>query len=451
MTSDARSLPRTLSVVLTALLALAMAALAVLSNWADAKEREIIGPVAVKAGPEGQVFVVSHGALWVLDRQGSLSSSVPLEVLDIHGRVSDVLPMGGGEILIAERGPGLVHRCRLADRACVPFTTDARGTRLEGSFELAADDDRSHVYLAHTTRHAIHLFDGSGNWLATSDAAGLYKFPHRPVVVAGALYVADTNHHRLVAIDREPARFGEKVDSFSTETPLGSRGRMYPIAHRRLPDGTWWVVIGDPRLQYADIIVFDSSGNPLRRLDLPVDASPVALEVVDELVLAPDPVNLRVDAFTLTGQSGRRVWRPGLPRRAHASADPQEHVQVASLRLLGSPRGALAGVAGHSAGRDPEREEEHVVGAPGRCAAGAGLAERPWPCQALGNWSALRGPDRPRGRALRRLRCHPRRHVWHRDGAVPCLARRRRAGARRPRAADRRPRAADRQEVTRET
>ena len=300
MTSEARGGPRILSAVLAVLLVLAMV---VLSNWADVKEREIIGPVAVKAGPEGQVFVVSHGALWVLNRQGSLSVSVPLEVLDIHGRVSDVLPMGGGEILIAERGPGLIHRCRLADRACVPFTTDARGTRLEGSFELAADDDRSHVYLAHTTRHAIHLFDGSGNWLAASDAAGLYKFPHRPVVVADALYVADTNHQRLVAIDREPARFGEKVDSFSTETSLGSRGRVYPIAHRRLPDGTWWVVIGDARLQYADIIVFDSSGKPLRRLDLPVDASPAALEVVDELVLAPDPVNLRVDAFTLAGQS----------------------------------------------------------------------------------------------------------------------------------------------------
>jgi hypothetical protein len=300
MTSEARSLPRILSAVLAVLLALAMV---VLSNWADVREREIIGPVAAKAGPEGQVFVVSHGALWVLNRRGSLSASVPLEALGIDGRVSDALPMRGGEILIAERGPGLLHRCRLGDRVCVPFTTDARGTRLEGSFELAADDDRSHVYLTHTTRHAIHLFDGSGNWLATSDAAGLYEFPHRAVVVAGALYIADTNHHRLVAIEREPARFGEKVDSFSTQTSLGSRGRVYPIAHRRLPDGAWWVVNGDSRLQYADIIVFNNSGQALRRLDLPVDASPVALEVVDDLVLAPDPTNLRVDAFTLTGQS----------------------------------------------------------------------------------------------------------------------------------------------------
>jgi hypothetical protein len=303
MASEARSLPRVLSGFLAVLLILAMV---VLSSWADQKEREIVGPSVVKTGPEGRVFVVSHGALWILESKGSLSASVPLEDLDIHGRVSDVLPMGGSEILIAERGsargPGLVHRCHLSERACVPFTTDARGARLEGSFELAANDDRSQVYLAHTTRHAIHLFDRSGTWLATSDALGLYKFPHRPLVVAGALYVADTNHRRLVAIEREPARFGDEVDSFSTETSLGRRGRVYPIAHRRLPDGTWWVVIGDMRLQYADIIVFDDAGRPLRRLGLPEGASPVALEVVGDRVLAPDPLNLRVDAFTLAGQ-----------------------------------------------------------------------------------------------------------------------------------------------------
>ncbi len=224
------------------------------------------------------------------------------EALGVHNRVTDVLPLQGGEILIAERGPGLVHRCRLANPSCVPFTTDPRFAQLEGSFELAANDDRSQVYLAHTTRHAIHLFDVSGNWIATSDAAGLYEFPHRPVAVASALYVADTNHHRLVAIDREAARFGREVESFSTQTSLGRHGRVYPIAHRRLPDGTWWVVIGDGRLQYADVIVFDGSGKPLRRLDLPDDASPIALEVVDERVLAPDPVNLRVEAFTLSGE-----------------------------------------------------------------------------------------------------------------------------------------------------
>jgi hypothetical protein len=315
MSSEARSLPRVLSAVLAALLGLA---LVVVSNWANVRELEITGPFAVKAGPEGQVFVVSHGALWVLDRQGSLSASVPFEALGIRGRVTDVLPLRGGEILIAERGLGLIHRCRLADRVCVPFTTDPRFAQLEGSFELAANEDLSRVYLAHTTRHAIHLFDASGNWMATSDAAGLYKFPHRPVAVGDALYIADTNHHRLVAIDREASRFGTEVGGFSTETSLGRPGRVYPIAHRRLPDGTWWVVIGDERLQYADVIVFDDSGRPLRRLDLPDDASPVALEIVGERVLAPDPVNLSVEAFTLGGESvgqfGDAAFREELAR-----------------------------------------------------------------------------------------------------------------------------------------
>jgi hypothetical protein len=301
MTREASSLPRIVGAVLAAVFCLAM--LVYLSSWADIREREIIGPSAVKSGPEGQVFVVSHGALWVLDRQGSLSVSVPFGDLGIHGMVSDVLPLRGGEILIAERGPGLVHRCRLAARVCVPFTLDARFAHLEGSFELAANDDQSHVYLAHTTRHAIHLFDSSGNWIATSDATGLYKFPHRPVASAGRLYIADTNQHRLVSINSDPAHFGGEVRSFSTQTFLGSPGRVYPIAHRRLPDGTWWVVIGDWRLHDSDIIVFDDSGKPLRRLVLSRDASPIALEVVDQRVLAPDPVNLRVAAFTLNGES----------------------------------------------------------------------------------------------------------------------------------------------------
>ncbi len=310
MSPEGTPLPRAVVAVLAVLFCLAMV---ISSNWADMRERGIIGPSAVKAGPEGQVFVVSHGSLWVLDRQGNLSASLPIDTLGIHGRVCDVLPLRGGEILIAERGPGLVHRCRLAERVCVPFTTDARFSGLEGSFELAADDDQSQIYLAHTTRHAVHLFDGSGTWLATSDAEGQYRFPHRPVVVADELYVADTNHRRLVAIERDPTRFGELAGSFSTETFLGSPGRVYPIAHRRLPGGTWWVVIGDARLQYSDIVVFDAQGKPIRRLDLPADASPVALEVLDDRVLAADPVNLQVAAFSFSGDSagefGDRAFR----------------------------------------------------------------------------------------------------------------------------------------------
>jgi hypothetical protein len=319
MTAHARWLSRTLSVVLVGAFGIG---LVVLSNWADVRERGLVGPTVVKAGNDGSIFIVSHGALWVLDREGALSSSQPLAALGITGTVPDVQPLRDGEVLIAERGPGLIHRCQLPVAVCVPFTTEAESLNLEGSFELAADSDRSHVYVAHTSRHAIYLFDGDGHRLATSDTPGQYKFPHRPQVDAdGTLYVADTNHHRLLAIEREPDRFGEVVRTLDTRTSLAKVGREYPIAHRRLPDGTWWVVIADNRLQFADIVVFDGEGRPLRRLNLPDGASPTALEIVGEHVLAPDPVNLRVHTFTLAGEAagdfGDAAFRSELARVRH--------------------------------------------------------------------------------------------------------------------------------------
>jgi hypothetical protein len=319
MTSDAKWLSRTLSVVLVGVFGIGMV---VLSNWADVRERGIVGPTVVKAGDDGSIFIVSHGTLWVLDREGALSSSRPLADLGITGTVADVLPLRDGEILIAERGPGLIHRCQLPVALCVPFTTEAESVGLEGSFELAADADGSHVYVAHTSRHAIYLFDSAGHRIATSDAPGQYKFPHRPQVDAdGALYVADTNHHRLLAIEREPERFGKVVRTLDTQTPLVRAGRVYPIAHRRLPDGTCWVVIGDSRLQFADVVVFDDAGTALRRLNLPEGASPTALEIVGERVLAPDPVNLRVHALTLAGDTagdfGDAAFRSELARVRH--------------------------------------------------------------------------------------------------------------------------------------
>ncbi len=319
MTSSPKWLSRTLTVVLVGVFGLGMV---VLSYWADERERGIVGPTVVKAGRDGSVFVVSHGTLWVLDREGGLSSSLPLAGCGVTGPVPDILPLPDGDVLIAERGRGLIHRCRLSGPVCVPFTAEAESSGLLGSFELAADGDGSHVYVAHTSRHALYLFDRDGHRLATSDAEGQYRFPHRPQVDAdGALYVADTNHHRLLAVHREPQQFGNVVRSFSTETSLARAGRTYPIAHRRLPDGTWWVVIGDNRLQFGDIVAFDDAGKPLRRLELPDGASPTSLEVVGERVLAADPVNMRIHTLTLGGQPsgdfGGAPFRSELERVRH--------------------------------------------------------------------------------------------------------------------------------------
>src|SRR5512139_1736428 len=108
MTANARWLSRALSVLLVGAFGIG---LVVLSTWADVRERRIVGPTVVKAANDGSIFIVSHGTLWLLDRQGALSSSLPLAALGITGTVPDVLPLRDGEVLIAERGPGLIHRC----------------------------------------------------------------------------------------------------------------------------------------------------------------------------------------------------------------------------------------------------------------------------------------------------------------------------------------------------
>ncbi|MFQ5937363.1 MAG: hypothetical protein ACE5LB_13250, partial [Acidiferrobacterales bacterium] len=82
----------------------------------------------------------------------------------------------------------------------------------------------------------------------------------------------DTNHHRVVALNPDGEENGFVL---LARNDIVRAGHTWPVSFARGPLGNWWVLSADGRLVDADVIVYDLSGTPQKRINLPVTADPV--------------------------------------------------------------------------------------------------------------------------------------------------------------------------------
>ena len=244
---------------------------------------------------DGQyLWLLSHGSLHVLDARGTRVTHVRLEELGLSDSASDLRPLSVDEVIVHDADR--VLRCVLPAKRCRPL---ARGldlaTRGKDGRKLDFDPARGLLALSDVSQHHLYLFDvADGTARLTAENREDFRYPNQPRWIDGELWLADTNHHRLIKM-AEPAPVWKIAATLDTQSWHLRPGRHFPFAFLRLPSGEFWVLVANYRMAMADLLVIGADGKPTRRIALGDDQDPVSLVAAADKIIVPD-----LTAFSLT-------------------------------------------------------------------------------------------------------------------------------------------------------
>jgi len=211
--------------------------------------------------------------------------------------------------------------------------------------KLEWDEERRRLLVTDGERHRILGYDRNGALIVTSEGGhGGLAVPNTLLLTPeDELVIADTNHHRLVALDAETLS-GERWE-LPVTSGLGNFRRIWPTDVTRTAQGSYWVILADDLLAHGDVILFDPQHRPVRRLDLPADWDPVRLRRHGEAVLVAGYDSVDLLRVAADGGSITPFGDPGF-RDALATARERRQanerwwnlwvwVYIAPLGLLG--------------------------------------------------------------------------------------------------------------------
>ena len=272
----------------------------------------------LKTSPTGDVFIRLGEELYEYSATGEFIRVLSLSDLGVTGELGDFAFFSNGDILInrdqhlpaisdkirsyqratntnqavADKGKGL-HRCDLVQTSCVLFTDKIPA--LQSAHHLFIDPETDTVYLADTSRHQIRKLDKDGVLLA--ELTTNLKFPNQLWLDQCTLWIVDTNHHVMKAVQAETETFGELIEEHKT---MASAPWVWPSAFSRVQEN-WWVNISDNAMENAKVVIFDKSWKKLKTLDLPKNADPVASLVLRNSVLIADANQYALYQFDFDG------------------------------------------------------------------------------------------------------------------------------------------------------
>jgi hypothetical protein len=244
---------------------------------------------------DNQMVVQFDQHLVWLDQYGREQQAFDLQTLDIKAR-GDYDFFSNGDLLVyhSTRKPGLLegiasfmrlqkrdyqatrgrdgfYRCDLQTLECVNFAPQLPS--VEASSRLVIDRRTDTVYFSDTPAFRLYKIDSAGNTIATSDTE-TFRFPNQLLLADGALWVADTNHHRIAAVDTADGSFAEVREEFSVNL-----GGEYRWPHQLTADAEgWWMIVGDNSMAHGRVVHFSSDGTRGKILDLREIRDPVALK-----------------------------------------------------------------------------------------------------------------------------------------------------------------------------
>jgi hypothetical protein len=296
--------------------------------WANAQASTIMGPTNLRQGSDGKVYAVTADQLLVFTDGGELIKRIPLSRFGLNEFIGDFWVNNAQDILLRAQRPegGLTRTLRVLFRMggdggdqtpagqaalqwcplgsaqpCRPFAPGFRSTR---TFRLAMDPPTGAVLIADTAQHRLLRLNAKGDIEASNGQH--FRFPNAMQIGSdGLLYVADTNHHRIAAVNLAAAGFGELRQEFNVETATSSPDRRWPMGIAQAPDGALWTINAGPDMAYGDIMVYETDGRLRQKLALPPQADPLSLLMVKDRVLVADPRNFQINAFDLQGTARR--------------------------------------------------------------------------------------------------------------------------------------------------
>ena len=225
------------------------------------------------------------------------------------------------------RGRDGFYRCVLAERQCQPFGQGI--PRLDSSFRLAVDDRDGSVYLADTPAFKLFKLDGAGRVLAESKD-GAFEFPNQIEVVAGELWVADTNRHRLVKVGTATDSFAAKRSEFPAR--LGGM-HLFPHGLATDPAGErLWMIIAGNNMRAGRIAGFRFDGTSLGEATGDIGPEPLAIRYWRDVLWLADYDEPKMRRLSVDGNRLGNLADSESPTLARL-ADEARAQQAAGARL----------------------------------------------------------------------------------------------------------------------
>lgn len=296
--------------------------------WSNNKAILIEGPANIHKGPDDLVYIVTDGKLYIHDADGVLMDSVPLDRFGLEKARGDFWIFRNGDILLRKEtktklscrreleayfrdgsskqdgidsSDGILQRCNMSSYACLPFGSGQDAFKKIGAFKVFIDEDKDNVFITDTPAHQLLLYDLHGDLKRKSDARFLYP---NGVVGGddGLLFIADTNHHQIVAVDSAYDTLGNRERHFSVLNTISTADKQWPFALGQDRNDRWWVLNAGNDMRYGDLVIYEESGKIFRRVELPENADPTAVAIFEDRVLVTDPSLMRVYSVALNGE-----------------------------------------------------------------------------------------------------------------------------------------------------
>jgi len=174
------------------------------------------------------------------------------------------------------------YRCRVKEKVCEKLQ---RLPVMRSTFRLARVPERDQFVLVDTPGFDLYLIDSNGAILAKSQNSALY-FPNQVAFVAGELWLADTNNHRLVSLSHNQKTFARVKSGFKS---IYNSSNKWP--HQFAYDGNkLWVNIAQNNMKNGVITQFSMQGQKLGELDLANTSikDPMAMHIWSEQLWLAD-------------------------------------------------------------------------------------------------------------------------------------------------------------------
>lgn len=296
--------------------------------WASHRATQVEGPAIVRQGPDGLVYIVNDTKLYLHDSNGDLVDIISLDRFGLERAKGDFWIFNNGDLLLRretnkrlscrreletffrtgsskqdtfDSGEGILQRCNRNSYECIVFGSGHDAFNKIGPFKFFINEEKGELYIADTRAHQLLLYDLNGNLKRKSDIR--FHYPNGIVGAGdGLLYVADTNHHRIAAVNPDYSTFGRVEHEFSIINTVGPPEKVWPFALGQDRDGRWWVINAGNEMRYGDLMIYDRSGKVFKHVELPENAEPSSIAILNDRVLVTDPSLMRVYSVALNGE-----------------------------------------------------------------------------------------------------------------------------------------------------
>ena len=256
--------------------------------WASDKAYQFTGPTHIAAGAE-HVYVFAAGSMYHLTVAGELLSVVSSETTGLNDDPIDLRVLADGRLLIAEQRPARIRLCEVDSWICDPLGEAARSV-IEHQFKVLPGTSPGELLFTDAHGDTLWRLDGAGGEPQKLLPDGTLASPNGLAFDhSGSLWVADTNHRKIVEL--LPSGNGSYLPGreHSAMNSLTVGERFYPIMLAPMVDGRLWVTqAAEVSKAYSDLVVYDPENGAQSLIDLPGGAYATDIVTLGDAVLVTD-------------------------------------------------------------------------------------------------------------------------------------------------------------------